>query len=231
MKFKLLLFVSFYLLFEPAFSQVQDSLKTSPIQTREVPIPIELFAGDKALTFQLIVSKQFSSKSRFGFFNVTNFMGGYKEVSQTSEFFSQSLLTAEVWRGISLTTGLSTIGSSNTNFITVRPTAGLQYLFANRDFVVVVLPRFDLTQTYNFETFSVFEYTPMLSKKWGLYTRLQGLYNYNTKLNFHEVSSLYVRLGMSYKNMQFGLGTNYDFYGPDTSAVKNFGLFIKTDLF
>ena len=231
MKFKLLLSIILCLGLEPSFAQKQDSLQTNNLQTGPAPIPIEIFAGDKALTFQLIVSKQFSPKSRFGFFNVTNFMGGYKQASQTAEFFSQSSLTAEVWKGISLTTGLSAIGSSNSSLITVRPTAGLQYLFANRDFVVVVLPRFDLTQTYNFETFVVFEYKPMLSKNWGIYTRLQGLYNYNTKLDFHEVSSVYLRVGLSYKNFQFGLGSNHDFYGPDSYNINNVGIFIKTNLF
>ena len=113
----------------------QDSLQTENFQNKGVPIPVEIFVGNKAFAFQLIVSKQFSPKSRFGFFNVTNFTGDYKTTNQTSDFFSQSLLTAEIWKGISLTTGLSAIGSSNTS-TTVRPTAGLQYLFANRDFVL-----------------------------------------------------------------------------------------------
>jgi hypothetical protein len=230
MKFKLLLSIILLLLLEPTFAQTHDSLQTGNVKTRGTPIPIELFAGNKAFTFQLIVSKQFSPKSRLGFFNVTNFMGDYKEVNQTSEFFSQSLITAKVGLGISLTTGLSAIGSSNSSN-TVRPTGGLQYLFANRDFLLVVLPRFDLTQTYNFETFSVFEYKPMLSKNWGIYSRIQGLYNYNTKQDFHEVSSIYLRLGLSYKNVQFGLGTNHDFYGPNNYNVNNLGVFIKTNLF
>jgi len=211
-------------------AQTSDSLRAESPQAGSVPIPIELFAGDKAFTFQLLVTKQFAPKSRFGFFNVTNFSGDYKE-SQSSEFFSQSLLTAEVWKGISVTAGLSGMGSSDASFMTVRPTAGLQYLFASRNFVVAVLPRFDLTQTYNFETFAVFEYTPGLSKNWGIYSRLQGLYNYNTRLGFHDMSSIYLRLGVSYKNVQFGLGSNHDFYGPDNYNVNNVGVFIKTNLF
>jgi hypothetical protein len=227
---KLLLFIASCLKFGSAIAQTQDSLKAANVPAQGAPIPIELIAGNKAFAFQLIASKQFSPSSKVGFFNVTNFTGNYKEVNQTSDFLSQSFLTAEVWRGISLAAGLSAIGSSTTP-LTVRPTAGLQYLLASRDFVVVILPRFDLTQTYNFETFAVFEYKPMLSKKWGIYSRVQGLYNYNTKLGFHEISSIYLRLGLSYNNFQFGAGTNLDFYGPDNQNVSNFGAFIKTDLF
>jgi hypothetical protein len=229
MKFKILLCVSLYLLLSPAFAQTTDTLQSENFQNKGAPIPIELLVGNKAIAFQLIVSKQFSPKSRFGFFNVTTFSGDYEEKSQTAEFYSQSMITAEIYKGISIATGLSAIGSSNTP-VTVRPTAGLQYLFTNKDFVLVLLPRFDLTQTYNFETFAVLEYKPSLSKNWGIYSRIQGLYNYNTNLKFHEVSSIYLRLGVSYKNVQFGLGTNLDFYGPDYDNVNNFGIFIKTDL-
>jgi len=63
------------------------------------------------------------------------------------------------------------------------------------------------------------------------YSRLQGLYNYNMKMGFHEVSSVYLRLGVSYKNIQFGVGMNNDFYGSDYYNTKNLGLFIKTNLF
>ncbi len=231
MKLKVLLIIVLCIKAGTSIAQTGDSLQNENVQIRGAPIPIEIFVSNKAFTFQLIVSKQFSPKSRFGFFNVTNFMGDFKKVNPTAEFFSQSLLTAEVWKGFSVTSGLSAIGSSGSNLITVRPTAGLQYLFANQDFVVVVLPRFDLTQTYNFETFTVLEYKPMLTRKWGIYTRFQGLYNHNIKFDFHEVSSIYLRLGVSYKNVQFGIGTNQDFYGPDAQHVSNIGIFIKTDLF
>lgn len=229
MKSKIILFIGFFLFLTRIFAQ-ETSIHNENHQSVSAPVPIEVFASDKAFTFQLIVSKQFSPQSGFGFFNVTNFIGDYKKANQSSQFYSQSVITAEIWKGVSITAGLSAVGSSNPNLVTVRPTAGLQYLFANRDIVLVIVPRFDLTQTYNFETFAVFEFKPMLSKKWGIYSRLQGLYNYNTKLAFHEVSSIYLRLGLSNENIQFGLGSNHDFYGPQIHTVNNYGIFIKTDL-
>ena len=212
------------------FSQERDSSKVDNNQSGSAPIPIELFAGNKGFAFQLIVSKQFSPGSKFGFFNVTNFMGDYKQTNQTTSFLSQSFVTAEIWKGISAAAGLSAIGSS-TSALEIRPTAGLQYLLASRDIILVVIPRFDLTQTYNFETFAVLEYKPKLSKNWGIYSRLQGLYNYNSKLGHHEISEINLRLGLTYKSFQFGLGSIHDFYGPKAINVNNYGLFIKTDIF
>ena len=230
MKLKLLPFITLCLLLEPAFSQTQDSLQTAGIPAQGAPIPIELFAGNQGFSFQLILSKQFSPTSKFGFFNVTSFASGYKQANQTTSFISQSGLTAEVWKGISVIAGLSAMDFPGTS-LEVRPTAGLQYLLISRDISVFVLPRFDLTQTYNFETLAVLEYKPMLSKNWGIYTRIDGLYNYNTKLGYHEITEINLRLGLSYKNVQFGVGLILDFYGSDSYNVNNFGVFIKKDLF
>ncbi|MES2458691.1 MAG: hypothetical protein V4594_24260 [Bacteroidota bacterium] len=230
MKLRLSLFITLGLQFCRLFAQSQDTLQVQKPTYGSAPIPIELFVGNKGLAFQLIVSKQFLSNPRYGFFNVSSFTGNYKESDQTSEFLSQSFLTAELWKGVSLAAGLSAIGSTNTP-LTVRPTVGLQYLLIKKDFVILILPRYDLTQTYNFETFALLEYKPILSKRWGIYSRAQGLYNHNSKLDFHEISSIYLRLGVSYKNFQFGLASNHDFYGPNAYNVNNYGLFIKTDLF
>ncbi len=230
MKHKLLLFIALCLKLGSAFAQTTDSLQTTGVPAQGAPIPIELFSGNQGFSFQLIVSKQFSPTSKFGFFDVTSFASGYKQSNQTTSIISQSGLTAEVWKGISVIAGFSAMGFPDEP-LEVKPTAGLQYLLFIRDFSVFVLPRFDLTQTYNFETLAVLEYKPMLSKNWGIYTRVEGLYNYNTKLGYHEITEINLRLGLSYKNVQFGVGSIQDFYGPDSYNINNFGLFIKTDLF
>jgi hypothetical protein len=230
LKQKLILFIALCIELCTVFAQTMDSLQTANVAAQGAPIPIELFAGSQGFSFQLILSKQFSPTSKFGFFNVTSFASGYKQANQTTSFISQSCLTAEVWKGISAIAGLSAMGFLATP-LEVRPTAGLQYLMFSRDVSVFVLPRFDLTQTYNFETLTVLEYKPMLSKNWGIYTRVEGLYNYNTKLGYHEITEINLRLGVSYKNVQFGVGSIQDYYGPDSYNVNNFGLFIKKDLF
>lgn len=110
MKLKLLLFTALCLGFGTTFAQDRDSLKTDDLQTLSAPIPIELFAGNKGFAFQLIVSKQFSQSSKLGFFNVTNFASDYKQTNQTTNFLSQSFVTAEIWKSISAAAGLSANG-------------------------------------------------------------------------------------------------------------------------
>lgn len=229
MKLKLVLFSALCIRLCPVFAQAPDSIQTANIPLQGAPTQIELFTGNNGLAFQLLVSKQFSPQSKFGFFNVTNFTGDYK-TNQTSDFLSQSLVTAEVFSGISVAAGLSAMGASNTPS-TVQPTVAFQYLLTSRDVVIVVLPQFDITQLYNIEMFAVLEYKPMLSKNWRIYIRVQGLCNYNAKLGCNELSEVNLRLGLSYKNFQFGIGSIHDFYGSNEYNVNNYGLFIKTDLF
>ena len=222
------LLISFALFVSSAtFAQDQiDSLSNGKPPRMIPPIPVEVFAGNRALVFQMILNKHFSPKSRFGFFNVTNLVGDYETANQKNQYLSQSLITTDIWKGFSVNAGVTM------NYVAgFRPTAGLQYVFANREFLAVVLPRFDLTQTHNFETFGLVEYKPRFKNHWGLYTRIQGIYNYNTKLEFHDRSYAWLRAGASYKNYQFGLGANFDAYGPMKINENSIGVFVRTELF
>lgn len=189
------------------------------------PIPIETFVGNDYLNFQMIVAKPFQENSRFGFFNVTNFNGSYDNDLRQNEFFSQVLINYEVAKGVSIAAG-ATIN----HFTGFRPTAGIQYLFANRKWLLVVLPRIDLRDDFDFETFALLEYKPQFTKKLGLYTRAQGLYSHNTRQDFHARSYLYLRAGLSVKNYQFGFGANFDTYGPLKEKGQNYGIFVRVEL-
>ena len=203
-----------------------DSLNSIKPTKSSPPIPVEVFAGNKGLMFQMTVSKHFNPKSRFGFFNVNNFVGDYHSANQNNQYMSQSWITADIWKGFSLNAGV--VMNYMTGF---RPTLGVQYVFVNRDFFVVALPRFDLTQTNNFETFALVEFKPKFNKNSGLYTRFQGLYNRNTKPDSHDRSYIWLRAGVSFKNYQFGIGSNFDFYGPNKLYENSLGIFVRTELF
>lgn len=203
-----------------------DSLAKQKLSKPNPPVGVEFFSSTNHLAFQMMASKYFSPKSRFGFFNVTHFVGDYKTTNQKNSYLSQSFITADIWKGLSLNAGVTM------NYMTgFRPSAGLQYVYGSKKLVAVFLPRFDLTHTYNFETFGLVEYKPKFKNDWGLYTRIQGLYNHNTKLDTHNRSYVWLRLGASYKNFQFGLGSNFDFYGPLKTNENNVVIFVRTELF
>jgi len=206
------------------FAQNIDIVKVKPHKISP-PVPVEAFAGNNGLVFQMIVSKHFAPKSRLGFFNVSSFTGDYTSKNQKNSYLSQAFVTADIWKGLSINAG-ATMHFKNG----FRPSAGLQYVFANRKILALVLPRFDLTQTYNFELFGIVEYKPKFTKNWGLYSRVQGLYDHNTKQNFHDRSYIWLRLGVLYKNFQIGVGSNFDFYGPNKTNENSLGGFLRIEL-
>lgn len=209
-------------------AQTKDSIQNELPRIPIAPIPIEVFANKEAISFQLIVSKHFSPDSRFGFFNVNQFTGKYAASEQTqNELTSLAFVTFDIWRGFSLNAG-----AFIDNYAGFSPSAGIQYLYANRNFLAIALPRFDLTRNYNFEAFGLLEYRPMLTKDWGLYSRVQAMYNQNIKQDFQERSYVNIRAGLAYHNYQFGLGYNYDFYGGTyKSNLSSYGVFLRVELF
>lgn len=197
-----------------------------PVSRPNPPVSVETFAGDRYLNFQMIVAKPFSPASRFSFFNVTNFNGSYQNDLQKNEFLTQSLVNFQLVKGLSVGAG------ATLNYMTgFRPTAGLQYTFANRQWLVVVLPRVDLRDDNNLETFALLEFKPPLGQTLGLYTRIQGLYNHNTRQDFHDRSYLYGRVGITYQQFALGVGANYDRYGPFRVSTATYGAFLRAELF
>jgi hypothetical protein len=190
------------------------------------PIPVEVSVNNRGLNSQLSFSRQFTPTSRFGFFNVTNFLGTYKNELAQNEFFSQSLLTARIWKKLSAVTGFSI-----NNAVGFKPTAGLQLLQAGPKVLAVIQPQIGLTEDHHFETFSLLEYKPKINKTWGIYTRIQGLIDYGFSQKVHNRSYVYLRAGASYKNYQFGISKNFDFYGPAKHYENSLGVFIRAELF
>ncbi|MCR4032096.1 MULTISPECIES: hypothetical protein [Flavobacterium] len=226
MKLKILSISALSFFCATAFAQT-DTLSVGPPQIHDVPIPVEAFASNNGVSFQLIVSKHFNSNSRFGFFNVSQFTGNYTTEDQNkNEMMTLALATFDVWKGFSLNAG-----AYIDNFTGFSPTAGVQYVFANREFLIIALPRIDLIRNYNFELFGLVEYRPMFNAKWGLYTRVQALYNENIKQEYHERSYVNLRLGTAYENYQFGIGYNYDVYGPFKTSQNSIGGFLRAELF
>lgn len=209
-----------------SLAQPTDSLAKDPLSKPDPPIQFEVAPGGAGFNLQTILSKQFARGSRFGLLTITALYGNYRNDKERNEFVSQSFLTTRLWRGISVNAGLSA-----NNFSGFRPTAGLQYVFATKSLVVLLLPRVDLAGTRNVETFGFVEYKPRFTKQWGLYSRVQGLTNYSTQPSRHERSHIYLRLGASYQHFQAGVGTNIDVYGPEKIRGTTLVGFLRTEIF
>lgn len=197
------------------------SLAQEPSPAPIKPTPVEFIFGHKRIQGQTIIIKNFS-KSKFGIFSLTTLAGDYKNVDKTNnELFSNIQLNYDVYKGLKVTSGATF--SSAKGF---APIAGLEYVFVNKNFTVVINPTINLTKESSLANFAQVEFAPKTTKL-SPYVRLQGLYVQSFEENKHERSSVVLRLGISKKAFSTGLGLNQDFYGPTKISKSNFGVFFQ----
>lgn len=206
---------------------VTASLKAqeTPHLVKNPPINVESFFSDRGVGYQMIVNKKLQGIPLLGFFGVTNLVGEWNQQA-VRDYMTQGNLTYEIVKGLNLLGGFHV-----TNVSGFRPTVGLMYTFKSPELLVVVNPRIDVSSDAVVEGFSLIEYRPRMNDHWHFYTRLQGLYGHTTSLDFHARSYIVARLGVSYKTITFGVGTNLDRYGPMKQAINSYGVFCSAALF
>lgn len=192
---------------------------------KQKPIPIELVVGNNRLGLQSIINKHLPESKKLSFFSVTNFESEYSKEAKGLDFFNNSQISYEIYKGFGVSTG------ANINKVTgLSPTLGLQYVYANPIWLLVITPTLVFTTDKTMSLLTILEYKPNLTNKLKLYSRVQGLYNQNIKFSEHERSYLQLRLGLDYKGYQFGLGGNLDYFGKNRAFKGNYGLFIRVNL-
>jgi len=81
------------------------------------------------------------------------------------------------------------------------------------------------------EVMTLIEYKPKVNAALNFYSRIQGLYGFVPESNIHNRSYIMLRAGLSYREFSFGLGSNFDWYGPMKHSENNFGIFLSALLF
>lgn len=191
------------------------------LQAQVKPTPVEFLLGNNRIQGQTIIIKNFANNSKFGIFSLATLAGDYKNVDKTNnELFSNIQLNYDIYKGLKITSGATF--SSAKGF---APIAGLEYVYNDKKFTVVVNPTINLTKASSIANYAHIEYAPK-NDKLNAYARLQGLYVQSLSENTHERSSLVMRAGISYKGFATGLGFNQDYYGATKIAKPNFGIFL-----
>jgi hypothetical protein len=210
-KLVLLVFISFQSLAQ------EPAAAPPPIK----PTPVEFLFGHKRIQGQTIIIKNFS-KSKFGIFSLSTLAGDYRNLDKSNnELFSNVQLNYDIYKGLKITSGATF--SSAKGF---APIAGLEYVFVNKNFTVVINPTINLTKESSLANFAQFEFAPKTTKL-SPYARFQGLYVQGFEGNKHERSSVILRLGITKRGFATGLGFNQDYYGPTKISKSNFGAFFQ----
>ncbi|WP_236709505.1 hypothetical protein [Elizabethkingia ursingii] len=189
------------------------------------PVTIEVLTGDVGIASQMIINKSFRSVPRLGFFSVTNISSKWNETT-SKDAMSQANITFEIVKGLRLFGGMHYTPTTG-----LRPTSALMYTFNYKSLLLSIGPRIDLSKNSNAEGFVMAEYKPEINENWKIYSRVQGLYAQNLNSGEHARSYLMLRLGLSYKDIRFGLGANWDAYGPEKQSKQNYGIFLAASLF
>jgi hypothetical protein len=195
------------------------------MSAQERPTPVELIIGNSRFGLQVIINKYLPNSKKFSFFSVTNFVSTYDNDLSKLDFISNSQVSFEIYKGFGVTTGLSV-----NKVVGLIPTVGLQYIYGSPQLLIVLTPSYYISKNNNISALGLIEYKPKITKKLHLYSRLQGMYNQNMTSNFHERSYLQLRLGLSISNYQFGLASNFDYYGKVMNFEDNYGVFLKVNL-
>ena len=189
------------------------------------PVTIEVLTGDVGIASQMIINKSFRSVPRLGFFSVTNISSKWNETT-SKDAMSQANITFEIVKGLRLFGGMHYTPTTG-----LRPTSALMYTFNYKSLLLSIGPRIDLSKDSNAEGFVMAEYKPEINENWKIYSRVQGLYAQNLNSGEHARSYLMLRLGLSYKDIRFGLGAHWDAYGPEKQSKQNYGIFLAASLF
>ncbi len=210
-----------------AFSQKKqttskfDSPSDKNTESPKSPIPIETMFGNDKVNYLSILNFRLGKHDRFGYFGVTTLSTPYDRDNGSNEFIFSNAITYKLRSNIYITSGLQY------HFLKgIVPYSGLQFLSANPKWLLVMSTNIGLWPKTGFQSVGILEYKPLLSKKLRLYTRFQGVYNFNLENGFHERSLIYLRTGLTFKRTSLGLGYNLDFYGTSNTRQQNIGLFI-----
>lgn len=194
-------------------------------EVKNPPIVLEILPGTNGYAAQMTVNKSFRNFHKFGIFSVTNFSSKWRE-TYSKDMMNQIHLTYQFAKGFKMLAGTHYTPHSG-----LRPNTAVLYTYSSKTILFSMMPRIDLSKHSNWEGFALFEYKPQINQQWDIYTRAQGLYCAGMKNGDHARSYLMLRAGLSYKDFRFGLGANWDAYGPNKTSKENYGIFIASNVF
>ncbi len=187
------------------------------------PIPIEFMAGTRYASANVVLSRNLSPGSRFGFFHLNTIVMGYGNEA-ADDLAMQNLLFVEPIARIRFTGGLAYATRAG-----LSPTVGVQYVNAGRGRLLLLPPRLHVEEEPSYSVFTILRYTWGLTDRLGLYTSLQALNTFDA--DRHIKSYQWTRLGLEMGRTQFGLAVNFDESGPNPDIKASVGLFVRREVF
>ena len=220
MKFKILphAIAGFFLIFFNSISTIVHAQAPAP------PLPMELMFGNERLDYQLVMKRNFTPTSKFSVLAIAVFSENYGKGKKLGD---SVVIPFQVNYALGKS-GLSLAAGAEANSVAgFGTTLGLSHSKASKEILAITVLSYQLTSAQNLKIFGLYEYKPALNEKWSVYSRLQLTYNQGMAAGFHNRSFVYLRAGLKKGPLGFGLGANFDAYGPSKVARENYGVFTR----
>ena len=216
---KLFSFIFLFALLLTTATYAQDNHAPLP------PIPLEAMFGNNRLQFIGILNRPVTADGKLSYFNLSTGMVDYSNTADQTELVIVNNLTYSLFKNIR-----ATAGAEWHYKLGLVPQVGLQYFKANRTWLFLLNPSFNFQPSRSLSTIGIVEFKPAISKAISFYSRTQVLYIQNLSESVHARSVLMLRAGLSFSKFTVGLGTNFDYYGPNKMRKDNVGLFTRLNL-
>ncbi len=198
-----------------------NAARTFKGDTLQPPIPVEVFTGHRALSYQHVINK-YVFKNKFNFFNVSSFEAEYKR-NANNVFLISSLFSYNIGKGFSIGLGGEIQRPGATAIV------GAQYAYKSAGWLIAVVSSVNLSGETEYSQFTLLEYRRAVNENLKVYFRMQML----VTTDFHKYNRGYqqFRLGSQLKDIQFGLAANFDQFNANTIKTTNYGVFVRTLIF
>ena len=193
-------------------------------------IPVEIFAGHKKTSFDLMFFKYFKNKeatnSKFLFFNRNRVSIDYKQTTTT--YLPTFGFTEAVSYNQPKLKGFAPVVVAQVNNKGIFPKAGIQFFKRENDFTFFSWVVCETLKNPNLDLFILTRYEPKLTEKLNLFTQLELVNAFPTEGNANYNLFQRVRVGLKIKDWQFGAGADFNEFGNQTfTNTNNIGGFLR----
>ncbi len=193
-------------------------------------LPVEVFAGDKKISFDLLFFKYFKnqqeSNTKLLFFNRNRLNIDYKQT--TSANLPVFGFTEAISYNHPKLKGFAPVLVVQTSNSGVFPKAGIQYFHRKNNFTFFSWLVTETLQQPYIDFFILTRFEPKLTNKLNLFTQLElvNALPTNTVLNYNLFQR--IRVGLKMKQWQFGIGADFNEYGNlNYISTNNIGTFLR----
>jgi hypothetical protein len=188
------------------------------------PTPVELMFGHERMDFQLVFKRNFTPQSKFSLLAIAVFSENYAKEKRIGD---SVVIPFQVNYALGKS-GISLAAGAEANSVAgLGTTLGMTHSFANKKWLAISVLNYQLGESKEVKLFGLYEFKPAITETWSLYTRVQFVYNHSLAETAHNRSFLYFRAGLKKGPLGFGLGANFDQYGPAKIARDNYGVFTR----